>query len=94
VCTVGVFGNVFGCPWSSIPTKQPRSRSPKHAADKDAQQVRATQITRALAELRIGRIAAHTPQAKAASRFFATAHDRLVQGLRLADAGTLDAANK
>ena len=37
--------------------------SPKQAADKDSQQMPATQITRALAELGIGRISAHSPQA-------------------------------
>ena len=69
--------------------------TPKQAADKDAQPMPATQITRALAELGIGRISAHSPQAKGrVERFFATAQDRLVKGLRLAGACTLEAANK
>jgi Integrase core domain len=69
--------------------------TPKQAADKDAQDMPATQITRALAELGIGRISAHSPQAKGrVERFFATAQDRLVKGLRLAGASTLEAANK
>lgn len=69
--------------------------TPKQAAGKDAQHMSATQITRALAELGIGRISAHSPQAKGRiERFFATAQDRLVKGLRLAGASTLDAANK
>ena len=55
----------------------------------------ATQITRALAELGIGRISAHSPQAKGRiERFFATAQDRLVKGLRLAGVSRLDAANQ
>lgn len=69
--------------------------TPKQAADKDAQDMPATQITRALAELGIGRISAHSPQAKGrVERFFATAQDRLVKGLRLAGVSTLEAANK
>jgi transposase InsO family protein len=69
--------------------------TPKQAAGKDAQHMPATQITRALAELGIGRISAHSPQAKGRiERFFATAQDRLVKGLRLAGASSLDAANQ
>lgn len=53
-----------------------------------------TQIGRALKELGIGWIAAHSPQAKGRiERFFGTAQDRLVKGLRLAQATTLSAAN-
>jgi hypothetical protein len=46
-----------------------------------------TQIGRALRELGIGWIAAHSPQAKGRiERFFGTAQDRLVKGLRFAQA--------
>ena len=52
-----------------------------------------TQIGRALRELDIGWIAAHSPQAKGRiERFFGTAQDRLVKGLRLAGANCLQAA--
>jgi DNA-binding Lrp family transcriptional regulator len=52
-----------------------------------------TQIGRALRELGIGWIAAHSPQAKGRiERFFGTAQDRLVKGLRLAQADSLEAA--
>jgi len=52
-----------------------------------------TQIGRALRELDIGWIAAHSPQAKGRiERFFGTAQDRLVKGLRLAGATHLEAA--
>jgi len=52
-----------------------------------------TQIGRALRELGIGWIAAHSPQAKGRiERFFGTAQDRLVKGLRLAQAHNLEAA--
>jgi biotin operon repressor/transposase-like protein len=54
-----------------------------------------TQIKRALEELGIGRIAAHSPQAKGrVERSFGTMQDRLVKGLRRAGASTLDAANQ
>ena len=52
-----------------------------------------TQIGRALRELDIGWIAAHSPQAKGRiERFFGTAQDRLVKGLRLAGANRLESA--
>jgi hypothetical protein len=52
-----------------------------------------TQIGRALRELGIGWIAAHSPQAKGrVERFFGTAQDRLVKGLRLAHADSLEEA--
>jgi hypothetical protein len=53
-----------------------------------------TQIGRALMELDIVWIAAHSPQAKGRiERSFGTAQDRLVKGLRVAGAGTLEQAN-
>lgn len=53
-----------------------------------------TQIGRALRELGIGWIAARSPQAKGRiERFFATAQDRLVKGLRQNKVCTLEAAN-
>jgi hypothetical protein len=54
-----------------------------------------TQIGRALRELGIGWIPAHSPQAKGRiERFFGTAQDRLVKGLRKAGARTLREANR
>ena len=54
-----------------------------------------TQIKRALEELGIGRIAAHSPQAKGrVERSFGTMQDRLVKGLRRAGASTLEQANR
>src|SRR5579862_5375004 len=53
-----------------------------------------TQIGRALRELRIGWIAARSPQAKGRiERFFKTAQDRLVKGMRKARVCTLEQAN-
>ena len=54
-----------------------------------------TQIGRALEELGIEWIAAHSPQAKGrVERFFGTAQDRLVKGLRKAGAHTLEEAQR
>lgn len=54
-----------------------------------------TQIGRALQELGITWIAAHSPQAKGrVERSFGTAQDRLVKGLRVAGARTLEDANR
>jgi transposase len=53
-----------------------------------------TQIGRALQELGIVSIAAHSPQAKGrVERSFGTAQDRLVKGLRVVGAHTLEEAN-
>ena len=53
-----------------------------------------TQIGRALRELDIVWIAAHSPQAKGrVERSFQTAQDRLVKGLRVAGVKTLEQAN-
>lgn len=53
-----------------------------------------TQIERALRELNVVWIPAHSPQAKGRiERQFLTAQDRLVKGLRVAGACTLDQAN-
>ncbi len=53
-----------------------------------------TQIERALRELNVVWIPAHSPQAKGrVERQFSTAQDRLVKGLRVAGARTIEAAN-
>jgi len=54
-----------------------------------------TQFGRALSELDIEWIAAHSPQAKGRiERLFGTLQDRLVKEMRLRDIGTLEAANR
>lgn len=54
-----------------------------------------TQVGRALAELGIAWIAAHSPQAKGrVERNFGTAQDRLVKGMRVAGVKTLEEANR
>ena len=69
--------------------------TPKAAHHRDAPGEQPTQIGRALRELHIGWIAAHSPQAKGrVERFFGTAQDRLVKGLRKVGAHTLEQANR
>jgi hypothetical protein len=63
--------------------------------DQDAVEMPPTQIGRALRELGITWIAAHSPQAKGrVERNFGTAQDRLVKGLRVAGAKTIEDANR
>ena len=68
--------------------------APKGIHHRDAPAEPPTQIGRALRELGIGGSAAHSPQAKGRiERFFGTAQDRLVKGLRKVGARTLEQAN-
>jgi hypothetical protein len=61
---------------------------------RDAPEQQRTQIGRALKELNIEWIAAHSPQAKGRiERAFQTAQDRLVKGLRQVGAKDLESAN-
>src|SRR6266849_2810096 len=63
--------------------------------DQDAVEMPPTQIGRALRELGIAWIAAHSPQAKGrVERNFATAQDRLVKGMRVAGVKTIEDANQ
>ena len=62
---------------------------------KDRDELPPTQIGRALEELGIPWIAAHSPQAKGrVERGFLTAQDRLVKGMRVAGVTTLEGANE
>jgi hypothetical protein len=72
--------------------KTPRDSKALPRDERDA--LPPTQIGRALRELDIVWIAAHSPQAKGrVERGFQTAQDRLVKGLRVAGAKTLEQAN-
>jgi biotin operon repressor len=63
-------------------------------AARDRTELPPTQIGRALRELGITWIAAHSPQAKGrVERGFATAQDRLVKGMRVAGITTMEQAN-
>src|SRR3982750_708461 len=71
-----------------------KHRRDEPGVEKDFVDLPPTQIGRALQELHIVWIAAHSPQAKGrVERGFSTAQDRLVQGLRVAGAGSLAQAN-
>jgi hypothetical protein len=71
------------------------SRHPNAIPIDEREPLPATQIGRALRELGMSWIAAHSPQAKGrVERSFQTAQDRLVKGLRVAKAKTLAAANR
>jgi hypothetical protein len=68
--------------------------APKAVHHRQAPEQQPTQIGRALAELDIEWIAAHSPQAKGrVERFFGTAQDRLVKGLRKVQACNREQAN-
>jgi transposase len=78
---------------ASLFANLPKSRRGE-IAGKDAPPLPPTQIGRALKELDIEWKAAHSPQAKGRiERGFGTAQDRLVKGLRVAEASTLEQAN-
>jgi transposase-like protein len=75
-------------------TAEKRKRD-EPGVDKDSVEMPPTQIGRALQELGIAWIAAHSPQAKGrVERNFGTAQDRLVKGLRVAGVKTLEQANQ
>src|SRR5436309_13095398 len=75
-------------------TAEKRKRD-EPGVDKDPVEMPPTQIGRALQELGIAWIPAHSPQAKGrVERNFATAQDRLVKGLRVAGAKTIEQANQ
>jgi hypothetical protein len=72
-----------------------KRRRDEPGVDKDPVEMPPTQIGRALRELGITWIAAHSAQAKGrVERNFATAQDRLVKGMRVAGVTTLEGANE
>jgi DNA-binding Lrp family transcriptional regulator len=74
---------------TAVKTKRDGSRK-----GRDREELPPTQIGRALQELGIAWIAAHSPQAKGrVERGFLTAQDRLVKGMRVAGVTTLEGAN-
>jgi len=72
-----------------------QSSRPQQRDEQLQGQLPQTQIGRALGELGIEWIPAHSPQAKGrVERFFGTAQDRLVKGLRKAGGNTLEGAQQ
>jgi transposase len=79
---------------SLFQTAEKRKRD-EPGVEKDAVEMAPTQIGRALRELGITWIAAHSPQAKGrVERNFGTAQDRLVKGMRVAGVKTIEQANE
>lgn len=79
---------------SHFHTTEKRKRD-EPGVEKDAKEMPPTQIGRALRELGITWIAAHSPQAKGrVERNFGTAQDRLVKGMRVAGVKTIEEANR
>jgi biotin operon repressor len=79
---------------SMFHTTEKRKRD-EPGVEKDAVEMPPTQIGRALRELGITWLAAHSPQAKGrVERNFATAQDRLVKGMRVAGVRSLEQANE
>jgi transposase len=79
---------------SLFQTSEKRKRD-EPGVEKDPVEMPPTQIGRALRELGITWIAAHSPQAKGrVERNFETAQDRLVKGMRVAGVTTIEQANK
>ncbi len=79
---------------SLFQTAEKRKRD-EPGVEKDAVEMPPTQIGRALRELGINWIAAHSPQAKGrVERNFGTAQDRLVKGMRVAGVKTIEQANQ
>jgi hypothetical protein len=71
-----------------------KTKRDEPGVQKDAVEMPPAQIGRALRELAIAWIPAHSPQAKRrVERGFATAQDRLVKGMRVAGVSTLEQAN-
>jgi Integrase core domain len=79
---------------SLFQTAEKRKRD-EPGVEKDAVEMPPTQIGRALRELGITWIGAHSPQAKGrVERNFGTAQDRLVKGMRVAGVQTIEQANE
>ncbi|HYL93841.1 MAG TPA: hypothetical protein VEW69_11875 [Alphaproteobacteria bacterium] len=75
---------------TAVKTKRDQQRE-----GQDRPEMPPTQIARALQELGIAWIAAHSPQAKGrVERGFSTAQDRLVKSMRVAGVSTLQQANQ
>jgi len=79
---------------SLFQTTEKRKRD-EPGVEKDPVEMPPTQIGRALRELGISWVAAHSPQAKGrVERNFQTAQDRLVKGMRVAGVKTMEQANE
>ena len=90
------YGRMLGCYTDKAGLFQTahKTKRDEQRAGQDREPLPPTQIGRALGELNIALILAHSPQAKGRmERFFETAQDRLVKGMRLAGVKTREQAN-
>jgi len=90
------WGRMVGCytDQASLFQTATKSRRDRPGERLEAHELPPTQIGRALRELQIAWIPAHSPQAKGrVERGFGTDQDRLVKGLRVAGVRTLEEAN-
>jgi hypothetical protein len=99
-CLLGSYLEQFGRPLAFYTDKAGmfqvavKSKRQEQREGRDRQQMPPTQIERALHELNVVWIAAHSPQAKGrVERQFLTAQDRLVKGMRVAGVCTMEQAN-
>lgn len=93
----GRYVRCYGVPLCAYADKHTTYRAPGEptVAQQLAGEKPQSQFERALAELGVTLIHAHSPQAKGrVERLFKTLQDRLVKDLRLADIATIDAANR
>jgi transposase len=97
---LGAYLEQYGRPWAFYTDKAGmfqvavKTKRQEQREGLDRQQMPPTQIARALGELGIIWIPAHSPQAKGrVERQFSTAQDRLVKGMRVAGVRTIEAAN-
>jgi hypothetical protein len=91
------FGRPLACYTDKASLFQTAQKSKRDEAGegKDSRKLPPTQIERALTELGIAWIPAHSPQAKGrVERSFGVAQDRLVKGMRVAGVTTLEQANQ
>ena len=91
------WGRMIGCytDKASLFQTAVKTKRGEQREGKDREPMPPTQIGRALQELNIAWIAAHSPQAKGRiERFFETAQDRLVLLMRLAKVATMQQANE
>lgn len=91
------YGRMVNCytDRASLFQSAPKTKRGESRESKDGTRMPPTQIERALKELDIVWIPAYSPQAKGrVERSFGVAQDRLVKGMRVAGANTLEQANK
>ena len=91
------YGRMVACytDKASLFENAPKTKRGERRENQDGRETAPTQLERALTELGIERISAHSPQAKGrVERSFGVAQDRLVKGMRIAGVTEIDGANR